>query len=48
MADDLQARLESHDKAFEGLMSLIPAKLYYGEDNEVSLTLTAVSNGSIY
>ncbi|KAI9717376.1 MAG: hypothetical protein M1812_004728 [Candelaria pacifica] len=33
MADDLEARLKSHAKAFDGLLSLIPAKLYYGEDN---------------
>ncbi|KAK8183127.1 ribosome biogenesis protein Rrp14-C [Phyllosticta capitalensis] len=32
MADDLEARLKSHAQAFEGLMSLIPAKNYYGED----------------
>ncbi|KAI9707303.1 MAG: hypothetical protein M1836_000263 [Candelina mexicana] len=33
MADDLEARLKSHAKAFDGLLSLIPAKYYYGEDN---------------
>jgi len=33
----MQARLEGHSKAFEGLMSLIPAKYYYGEDNDVSM-----------
>ncbi|KAL1311036.1 hypothetical protein AAFC00_001252 [Neodothiora populina] len=33
MADDLEARLESHAQAFEGLLSLIPAKDYYGQDN---------------
>jgi len=32
MADDLEERLKSHARAFEGLMSLIPAKHYYGED----------------
>ncbi|KAF2835151.1 SURF6-domain-containing protein, partial [Patellaria atrata CBS 101060] len=32
MSDDLEERLNSHAKAFEGLMSLIPAKQYYGED----------------
>ncbi|KAK7614526.1 surfeit locus protein 6-domain-containing protein [Phyllosticta paracitricarpa] len=32
MADDLEERLKSHAQAFEGLMSLIPAKNYYGED----------------
>ena len=39
MADDLETRLQSHAKAFDGLMSLIPAKYYYGEDNDVSLDL---------
>jgi hypothetical protein len=29
-------RLRSHAKAFEGLLSLTPAKLYYGEDVSVS------------
>ncbi|KAK3953286.1 surfeit locus protein 6-domain-containing protein [Pseudoneurospora amorphoporcata] len=34
MADtDLQERLRSHAQAFDGLLSLIPAKMYYGEDN---------------
>ena len=32
----LQARLRSHSKAFEGLMSLIPANLYYEKDTSVS------------
>ncbi|KAL1621677.1 hypothetical protein SLS56_009075 [Neofusicoccum ribis] len=32
MADDLEERLQSHAQAFEGLMSLIPAKQYYGQD----------------
>lgn len=32
MAESLEARLRSHAKAFDGLLSLIPAKLYYGED----------------
>ncbi|KAF2495197.1 hypothetical protein BU16DRAFT_382838 [Lophium mytilinum] len=32
MADDLEERLKSHARAFEGLISLIPAKHYYGED----------------
>ncbi|KAK1141265.1 hypothetical protein N8T08_009304 [Aspergillus melleus] len=31
--DDIQERLRSHAQAFDGLMSLIPAKLYYGEDS---------------
>ncbi|KAK2015441.1 SURF6-domain-containing protein [Colletotrichum eremochloae] len=29
----LQDRLREHAKAFDGLLSLIPAKMYYGEDN---------------
>ncbi|KIW05604.1 uncharacterized protein PV09_03475 [Verruconis gallopava] len=33
MADDLEARLQSHAKAFEGLMSLLPPDLYYGKQN---------------
>ncbi|KZZ96938.1 Surfeit locus 6 [Ascosphaera apis ARSEF 7405] len=33
MADDLEERLRSHADAFDGLLSLIPAKYYYGEDN---------------
>ncbi|GAB7352624.1 hypothetical protein MBLNU459_g2998t2 [Dothideomycetes sp. NU459] len=36
MADDLEARLESHAQAFEGLLSLIPAKDYYGQDNSIT------------
>ncbi|KAB5533629.1 surfeit locus protein 6-domain-containing protein [Coniochaeta sp. 2T2.1] len=28
----LQDRLREHSKAFDGLLSLIPAKIYYGED----------------
>ncbi|KAB5526335.1 surfeit locus protein 6-domain-containing protein [Coniochaeta sp. 2T2.1] len=28
----LQDRLREHSKAFDGLLSLIPAKMYYGED----------------
>lgn len=30
-----QERLRSHAQAFDGLLSLIPAKYYYGEDNSV-------------
>lgn len=30
-----QDRLRDHAKAFDGLLSLIPAKLYYGEDTSV-------------
>ncbi|ETS85447.1 hypothetical protein PFICI_03472 [Pestalotiopsis fici W106-1] len=29
----LQDRLRDHAKAFDGLLSLIPAKMYYGDDN---------------
>ncbi|EKG17731.1 Surfeit locus 6 [Macrophomina phaseolina MS6] len=32
MADELEERLKSHAQAFEGLMSLIPAKQYYAQD----------------
>ncbi|KAI4284519.1 MAG: hypothetical protein L6R38_001342 [Xanthoria sp. 2 TBL-2021] len=32
MAESLEDRLRSHAKAFDSLLSLIPAKLYYGED----------------
>lgn len=31
--DDIEERLRSHAQAFDGLLSLIPAKYYYGEDN---------------
>lgn len=34
---DLQERLRSHADAFNSLLSLIPAKLYYGEDVSVSI-----------
>jgi hypothetical protein len=30
-----QERLRDHAKAFDGLLSLIPAKMYYGEDTSV-------------
>jgi hypothetical protein len=33
----LQDRLREHAEAFDGLLSLIPAKYYYGEDNSVWL-----------
>ncbi|KAI1978795.1 hypothetical protein LOZ53_002515 [Ophidiomyces ophidiicola] len=32
MGDSLEERLRSHADAFDGLLSLIPAKYYYGED----------------
>ena len=31
----LQDRLRDHAKAFDGLLSLIPSKMYYGEDTSV-------------
>ncbi|OQE15488.1 hypothetical protein PENSTE_c028G01030 [Penicillium steckii] len=31
--DDIEDRLRSHAQAFDGLLSLIPAKFYYGDDN---------------
>ncbi|KAJ5294778.1 hypothetical protein N7508_009599 [Penicillium antarcticum] len=31
--DDIEDRLRSHAQAFDGLLSLIPAKYYYGEEN---------------
>lgn len=34
-ADSIQERLRSHAQAFDGLLSLIPAKYYYGDDNSV-------------
>ncbi|KAF2477950.1 SURF6-domain-containing protein [Lindgomyces ingoldianus] len=36
MGDDLEERLKSHARAFEGLMSLIPAKEYYGKDASIT------------
>ena len=33
-----QERLRSHAQAFDGLLSLIPAKFYYGEDGSVRPT----------
>jgi hypothetical protein len=30
-----QDRLRDNDKSLQGLLSLIPAKYYYGEDNSV-------------
>lgn len=35
-----QDRLREHAKAFDGLLSLIPAKMYYGEDHSVRASLT--------
>lgn len=34
----VQDRLRKHSKSFEGLLQLIPAKYYYGEEQSVSLT----------
>lgn len=33
LANLIQDRLRSHAQAFDGLLSLIPAKYYYGDDN---------------
>ena len=33
----LQERLKEHARAFDGLLSIIPAKYYYGEDTSVGL-----------
>ncbi|KAF2711683.1 SURF6-domain-containing protein [Pleomassaria siparia CBS 279.74] len=38
MGDDLESRLKSHARAFEGLMSLIPAEKYYGKDASITST----------
>ncbi|KAF1945784.1 SURF6-domain-containing protein [Clathrospora elynae] len=38
MGDTLEERLQSHARAFEGLMSLIPAKDYYGKDESITST----------
>lgn len=37
--DSNQERLRSHAQAFDGLLSLIPAKYYYGDDNSVRAPL---------
>ena len=36
--DPLQERLKNHARSFDSLLSLIPAKLYYGEDVSVCIT----------
>lgn len=42
--EELQSRLKSHARAFEGLMSLIPAKEYYGKDESItSVCITALA-----
>jgi 60S ribosome biogenesis protein Rrp14 len=33
----VQTRLKSHENAFQGLLSLIPSKLYYAEESQVLL-----------
>ncbi|KAL5120953.1 hypothetical protein ACEQ8H_001141 [Pleosporales sp. CAS-2024a] len=38
MGDTLEERLKSHARAFEGLMSLIPAQDYYGKDESITST----------
>ncbi|KAF2273929.1 SURF6-domain-containing protein [Westerdykella ornata] len=38
MADDLEERLRSHARAFEGLMSILPAETYYGKDDSITST----------
>ncbi|KAJ4375065.1 hypothetical protein N0V83_002145 [Neocucurbitaria cava] len=38
MGDTLEERLKSHARAFEGLMSLIPAETYYGKDESITST----------
>ncbi|MCJ1378033.1 hypothetical protein MMC17_001129 [Xylographa soralifera] len=35
MAESLEDRLRSHAKAFDGLLQLIPANIYYGKDTSV-------------
>ncbi|KAF2760002.1 SURF6-domain-containing protein [Pseudovirgaria hyperparasitica] len=37
MADDLEARLNSHARSFEGLMSLLPSEAYYGQEKSKQL-----------
>lgn len=45
----LQERLRDHAKAFDGLLSLIPSKMYYGEDTSVcSLPLLSPHLPHIY
>ncbi|KAF1916099.1 hypothetical protein BDU57DRAFT_515990, partial [Ampelomyces quisqualis] len=45
MGDTLEERLKSHAKAFEGLMSLIPAKDYYGKDESITSVSSASPRG---
>ena len=40
-----QERLKSHAKSFDGLLSLIPAKYYYGEDTSVRSAFWALGFG---
>lgn len=39
-----QDRLRSHAQAFDGLLSLIPAKYYYGEDASVCAARLSLLN----
>ena len=36
-SDNVEERLQRHARSFDGLLSLIPAKLYYGEDVSVRM-----------
>lgn len=49
-SDSMQERLRSHAQAFDGLLSLIPAKYYYGDDNTVRapLALSAPLASSLF
>ena len=37
--ESFQERLRDHAKSFDGLLSLIPAKIYYGEDTSVGFSV---------
>lgn len=37
LLNSLQERLKNHARSFDSLLSLIPAKLYYGEDVSVCI-----------
>ena len=43
----LKDRLREHAEAFDGLLSLIPAKYYYGEDNSVCARVLTVLRTNI-
>lgn len=38
-SDCVKERLQRHARSFDGLLSLIPAKLYYGEDVSVCIPI---------